>query len=628
MIKFLLSYVLIINFSSVYGATLLPNGVNKTKCVSFSDIEKAAVQVKELSKWGTVTYASSSLKNLIKENCSLFTSQERTDALKKLDENLLPYIKQGDKVNFKHIIRKLQSDSSQTECSLEIDPINTALQLNQKYNFSFPREISIDILTERLNGEVRKFENGLDQCFSKYIYHLNCSNEIYRLPSIINNKSRFSIENSINEFLVTLKKDCSSNDFERRMVAAIEEYVKGPVEDSLYTEYYRLKEKLRIIAGREDPTSVLNSLEALAERLNLSEEFMRYKIAIVPPIKEVDDYSKMRSLTCRNIDNTNRFIRTDKDQGGTGACFAFAGANLLNFHLGIENMSALYLFTLAIAQKDVFWYHIEDFLNSSNSELSGGFTSGAINQALKRNTYCSTTDIFDAKVGAPDLRLVIVATEEIGNKSLEIKHKLEQGEIDQTKYKKLLHKLFTNVSSIFKKSSYREFELAVQSSANGKTFFQNFLLSQCKTKMPGGKEKIKVEAAYRFTEQSNISLEELDNVIENYGVSAIGFQASMLLGGKVVEEWGPHITTITARRWNPSRGRCEYKIVNSWGGACSSVLNPEVLCEENQSSNIKELWISESYLQHYSNSLTSITNSPTLEILNHSNPDYSPDDIE
>ncbi len=626
--RFLLVSLFTINFSSLYGATLLPSGVNKNKCVNFRDIEKTAVQIKDLSNWGPIEHTSSKLKSLIKKNCILSTPKERTDALRKLDENLQPYIKQGDKVNFDHILRQLQRDSSQEECTLEVDSITTALDLSEKYNFSFPSGISTEVLNKSLGVQVEKFENGLSQCFPKYIYHLNCSTEIHKLPSLISNKSRFSIENIVNEFLVTLKKDCSSNDFERRMVAAIEEHLKDSVEDSLYIEYYRLKDKLRIIAGREDPTLVLSSLEALGERLNLLEDFMKYKIEVVPPIKEVDDYIKIRALTCQNIDNTNRFIRTEQNQGRTNACFAFAGANLLNFHLGIENMSALYLFTLAIAQKDFFWYHVEDFLNSSNSEISGGFTSGVIKEALKRNTYCSTSDIFDAKVGAPDLRLVITATETIGSKSLEVKHQLEKGEIDKSKYEKLLKKLFMSISSIFKNSSYHEFEHAVQSSESGKMFFRNFLLSQCKTAMPQGTDKIKVEAAYRFTELSNISLSELDNVIENYGVSAIGFQAYMLLGGEVIDKWGPHITTITARRWNTSERRCEYRIVNSWGIPCASVLNPEVLCEENQNGNTQELWISESYLQHHSNSLTSITNSPTLEIRNHPNPDFAPDEVE
>ena len=36
--RFLLVSLFTINFSSLYGATLLPSGVNKNKCVNFRDI--------------------------------------------------------------------------------------------------------------------------------------------------------------------------------------------------------------------------------------------------------------------------------------------------------------------------------------------------------------------------------------------------------------------------------------------------------------------------------------------------------------------------------------------------------------------------------------------------------------
>ena len=92
--------------------------------------------------------------------------------------------------------------------------------------------------------------------------------------------------------------------------------------------------------------------------------------------------------------------------------------------------------------------------------------------------------------------------------------------------------------------------------------------------------------------------------------------------GEVVDSWSPHIVTLTGRRWNEKKRQCEFRIVNSYGVACSGVRNPEIDCDAKKN----ELWISENLIQQYGNSLTTIINSPIIKAKSDPNyEEYDPD---
>jgi len=584
--------------------------------------------IKSNSEYGTVDYQTDEFITMVKENCQFTSENKETLAIDDLLKTLRPFIKKGRLKSFNDGLEKLRKYKKLKKCEINISTINAVKSLAKENGFSFPQDLKENSIDQILKIQINKFGENIDECFSDYIYHLECNDgATYTLSTLRSTKSKRSIKSEATEAIRSLKMNCK-RDQDKQMLNVVEEIIKEDITDSLYAEYERLEHVLSEKMGREDHRPIVSQMQKVADDLKSSQ--LQERTAMLhlkhhfPSIEAVHDYQLKRKRTCTNIDNTNSFVKMDQSQGDSNACFSFGAANLMNYHLGIQGISPLYLFTLSIVEQDSPWYVIEENWRrllkkpDSISSYHGGFPSGAIEQAIKRGVYCSTDDLIDIGPDTDDLKEIIENTEEAAADIQEALLKMKQKEITDFKAKETIDNAFEVILKYFPKAKKGKFIEIAQRVKRPKEFFSTFLLSQCKTPFPHNADKMKIKARYDFSNLTKVSIGEIDRLIENDNIAAIGVQSKFLLSGEIDDSWSPHIVTLTGRRWNNEKSRCEYRIINSWGEACDGIENLEVSCdpEENQ------LWLSESQIEKYGNSITSISDSPMIKAKRDPNFDY------
>jgi hypothetical protein len=386
----------------------------------------------------------------------------------------------------------------------------------------------------------------------------------------------------------------------------------------MLVELHRLEQHLYAIKGKQDHRGIVKEMERIADKIESNDwyqKIIRIKQSL-PPDDGYKKHLKERRVKCTPIDNTDGFVKKNQNQAGTNACFGFGAANLMNYYLGLTSVSPIYLFTLAVAENDAPWYPIERawrsvrFKTDSLSSYHGGFVASPIEKALKKGKYCSTKDVMDMGPGSERMEFLIKKTEIAGEDLMNLLEDLENKKITKASYQKRSKEAFDSISNYFPKATIKEFRETGKKMKDTilyrqRKFFSEFLLSQCKTPLPKEAKELQVKSTYSFSSLSNIDFETLDQIVENGDIAALGLQSDPLLNGIVEASWSPHIVTLTGRRWNPKKNRCEFRIVNSWGSPCADVKNPEVDCDEENG----ELWISENLIQYYGNSLTTVKGS-------------------
>ena len=230
------------------------------------------------------------------------------------------------------------------------------------------------------------------------------------------------------------------------MVFALKKHMKVHVEDSLKIEYLRQEKLLAAIAGKADHRAILKEMNRIVEKLNnpsLTERHMMLHERIrLPEAEAYKSYQSLRKNKCTNIDNTNAFVRRNQSQAGTETCYAFGAANLMNYHLGVNGISTIYLMALSVSETDAFWYPIERgyraIFGGSNSisSFNGGFSRGVIERAIKKGKYCSTRDVVDVVKGGTDMDELIVKSEALGESAIELHQNLTDGLLLKEEYEK------------------------------------------------------------------------------------------------------------------------------------------------------------------------------------------------
>ena len=236
----------------------------------------------------------------------------------------------------------------------------------------------------------------------------------------------------------------------------------------------------------------------------------------------------------------------------------------MNYYLGLTSVSPIYLFTLSIAEGDAPWYPIERAWRSfklktdSVSSYHGGYVASPIEKALKRGKYCSTKDIMDMGPGSERLEALIKNTEVAGEEFMNLLEDYEDEKISKETLKKKSEKIFAKISKYFPKATVKEFHSIGKKMKDTifyrqRKFFSEFLLSQCKTPLPKEAKELKVNSSYSFSNLVNIDFKELDQIVENGDIAALGLMSEPLLNGTVGDDWSPHIVTLTGRRWNSKK---------------------------------------------------------------------------
>ena len=499
---------------------------------------------------------------------------------------------------------------------LSTRPLIDNLLIEQKSeNLNFPEGINLARIENYLADQIKKIpKQKIEDCFDSMIIYMKCGqlqNDIFNLSRL--SRQRY-VKKSFDSIYSSGVSNCN-NPVDRAIAMRIRPMLTEIVENSKVNAFEHLKKKLIVSIGVEDHRPIYDELKLVAEvtgRPDLIEEVLRMPTVMnFPHSDETDALIEKRRQSCSDIDNTNIFVKKDYDQGKTASCFSFGAANLMNFHLGMNSVSPLFLYTLALTNNDAPWYSLQDPFVSSNSQYNGGFASGAINEALKLGRVCLKDDLYDPRTGGVDLRTVIKKAERDGKKAIKLREKFKNGIITQEQYVIKLKAIFEKEESAtrlaFPKASFLEFEKIVSQSDNQIDYFRKMVLSQCKTKLSPRQRQMKVRTSYSFGPKS-IDLSKIDELVENGEVAALGIHAGYAFQQDLSDIWTPHIVTLTGRRWNAELNVCEFRIVNSWGGECKGIINLDISCDDNQ-----QLWVRESFIRGYGNSLTRIIESPALD---------------
>ena len=486
-------------------------------------------------------------------------------------------------------------------------------EFKRKYGLKFPKGITEVKINEKNIDGIKKFKGLEDRdCFFNLIIDMKCediANSIYKIKS---DSISQDVTSEFRDLYSNKRKKCMSVGDEL-ILDRLEPMLKSIVEDSMENAYKALKVKLSSSINKSDHRPLYTEVRKLAAKIgrpDLVEEVTRMPMQLsFPSDRDVDNLLKERRESCKKKDNTDVYVRRDYYQADTNACFAFGAANLINYHLGIQEVSPLFLFTLAVAKKDAAWYHLQDVYASSNVDYNGGFPSGAIQEALKLGRVCLKSDLFDPRTGNGNLASIVKEAEFEGELGIELISSYKKKEITKSKLIEELKQIFnaedSGTKKAFPKAVFQEFASALRSTDDPVKYFQNMLLSQCKTKLSKEQRDLQINTKYSFGPKS-LSSRDFDQVIDSDSIAALGLHSGYVLEGDIYSHWKPHIVTLTGRRWNQFSNTCEFRIVNSWGGECRGINHKDVSCGDDG------LWINESYLIEFGNSLTTITKSPRM----------------
>ena len=516
------------------------------------------------------------------------------------------------------------------KCHVSRNEIRELIDYRKKEKLNFPPGITEQTLKSHGLKELRGLSpEKRSKCFYDLVFDMKCEPLQNALYNIMRLSSQYYVKDQYDEIYSKNLKSCK-NEGDKLLLEILKPDLEALTEKSAWTGYQFLKQKLYDVINVEDHRPLYAEIEKLAKEIgrpDLIEEVARMPSEMFFPLSEqVEELLSARKRTCTNVDNTDIYIRRDYNQGTTNACFSFGAANLMNFHLGIDGVNPLFLYTLAIATNDAPWYYLEGVYLNSNSGFTGGYASGPIREALKLGRICKRDDLFDPKTGGQDIKTVIIAAEVEGEACINLHKKLKAGKIAEGEFKQKVSKIFNSSSSAtriaFPKASLDEFINVVKSTSDPMEYFRAMVLSQCKTKLSPEEKRMRVKADYSFG-PSTISFKKIDEMINNGSVGALGFHAFYVLQGDINDSWSPHIVTLSGRRWNEEKNVCEYRIVNSWGGECKQVTNLDIDCDDENG-----LWVKESYIRQYGNSLTTIIDSPRMKEkeLERSDQNYEPYD--
>lgn len=518
------------------------------------------------------------------------------------------------------------------KCNLYYTKITELNNIKKKYSKKIPKELDTNLINNLFSKDNKKIKQNINECFLEFIKNFECAgllkDSALDTYEYYDNEFKGSVLNVIFD---EMSKSCSHPQ-EKVMISEFKKFIKPLILESKKYQYNWLIKVLEEGLGRIDHRPIYNKMLEIAKELDdsyLIEQTLRMpqKYAF-PHIDKILEYQRNRKKSCTDKDNFNWFIRNDQDQSKTSSCFAFGAANLLNYHLGLRGISPLYLFTLSIAKNSAFWYPAERALQmlpmnlNSISSYNGGFSKNVIEEALKRDTYCSINDLIDFNKNSIPIENLILKIEANGKEIQKLYRQLKEKKISDNEFQDESLILYAEVFNFFPNSTINEYLMAAKTTKNHTEFFTKFIFSQCKTPLPKESKLIEVNHEFNFTNLIPINIEKIDNIINSGNIGALGIQAHGVFSVDLIDEWSPHIVTLTGRRWSEENTRCEYRIINSWGATCTDVANPDVYCNESEG----ELWISESLILTHGNSLTTIDKSQMLESIKDQNyEDFDPD---
>lgn len=287
-----------------------------------------------------------------------------------------------------------------------------------------------------------------------------------------------------------------------------------------------------------------------------------------------NSYAEVSEKECSNIDIRTKnpalaeFFSTPRDQGEIGWCYGFAAADLLSVEVGVPvsafHTSAIYNKSIAnspiwksIAGVGRFIENHSEGRKSQFEEIyEGGHIDKALTEAKKEGKICSEKDVpYFVKAG--DAAFLISYLEEvkktIKSKDLSLTQKCEYFKASfpsvlDSDLKKLFNYLLNEDLNVVLEKTISDL------CPTNKLTIPDFKIKHIYPPM--------LDYDKDMQALKKIFFNKIAEVLESGKPMAIEYQT------RFVEAYRDehHESIVTARRWN--KGKCEYKIRNSFGKAC------------------------------------------------------------
>lgn len=265
--------------------------------------------------------------------------------------------------------------------------------------------------------------------------------------------------------------------------------------------------------------------------------------------------------SCSSVRLSEKRIGPIRNQGISGLCFAYEGADLLTYKLGYR-VSAL----------DVALYYLKFSSHKKISDVyaNGGDTLAPLNNGARMG-FCSEQSL---------------ASDEDRVDFSETPHaKIYDSLMWLEKHGWKTDQSFLVAQSIFSNLSYSHFQTAADIK-NEKARFNYLQRVVCPEKTALSNIKLEYREAARRSEVPAL-IETVNQQLQKNNITGIGFHSNDLYSIK--DTYDNHATTIIGRRWNSEKNRCEYLMRDNFGSQCE-VYEKGLECEGGN------IWLSEKFL--------------------------------
>jgi len=300
---------------------------------------------------------------------------------------------------------------------------------------------------------------------------------------------------------------------------------------------------------------------------------------------------------CTPIDLRNDSLGDVRNQKKISWCYAFSGADLLNFYLNesskfsAADMAITYNQTTA--GKFIRWVDL-NIISRNNAQVrqsahQTGFTKIALEAALKKGVC--PEDFFPSENWQKVIR---TPQGEVSEEVILDQAMLDIARLHSTKETLTLDNLPYYFK--FKNIDQKQFLSIVKAKTLGELYSK--LANQACAK---NRQSIEIPEKIKMTLRHPRIFKTISKNLENSNVVALDYDSRVLKNknSKGIKISELHTSLIVGRRWNQSSKSCEFLVRNSWGTTCSRY-DSIYQCEDGH------LWVPERALYNSSTSIVYI----------------------
>lgn len=281
--------------------------------------------------------------------------------------------------------------------------------------------------------------------------------------------------------------------------------------------------------------------------------------------------SKPVPKDCTYIDFRSKLPKI-RDQDSVGWCYAYTAADLVSFKMGVE-VSPIDIANATEASQDTYMASLKSaFLGATDKvrALDKGVSSMSIPiEASSKRGFCRDDDL-------PLREKTIVEGRQVLKEYFKLLEKIQNS--DQAERTcgfsvNVIQSYFPNLSTTHIQQILKD--------NSSMPLADRLINASCKNRVIP-KEKIQLKIAADKLSPWGKKLESVNQLLESGRPAAIAYLARVYLGENdpnVLANKDGHASSIVGRKWDPSSGKCEYLIRNSFGKSCAFYRFPEK-CEE------------------------------------------------